>query len=214
MAQEAVKRGFHDDRIHVSNYGIDRAEVQGGIDLLGNQRSEHSEGIFVGRFHPQKGLEDLIAIWKYVQLSLPEARLTVVGDGLGRPATRFKEELIKFGDQSVRLAGVLTGAEKYAAMSGSTVFLFPSHHESWGHVVLEAMAVGLPVIGYELPSSKEAFGDSIIQIPCYDVEAFARAVVRCLQDESVQATYRARGLATAGTYDWNNIARQFVQGVS
>jgi glycosyltransferase involved in cell wall biosynthesis len=213
MALNAVDRGFRRERIHVANYGIDCAEVQASLLLSSSGPSKVSDCIFVGRFHPQKGLDDLIEIWRRVQASQPAARLAVVGDGFGRPAARFKEELSRFSNQTTDLLGVLTGAEKYAAMSKASVFVFPSHHESWGHVVLEAMAVGLPVIGYDLPSSKEVFGDAMIQVPSFDVEGFAQEILRCLSDERLRAVYRARGFATAAKYDWNTIAEKFVESV-
>jgi glycosyltransferase involved in cell wall biosynthesis len=98
-------------------------------------------------------------------------------------------------------------------MAGSVVFVFPSHYESWGIAALEAMAAGLPVVGYDIPSSREAFGEAMLRVPPYDVEAFADAVLRCLLDADTRETYRARGLGVAQKHDWDVVAQQFARSV-
>ncbi len=212
MADEAIMRGFRENRIHTANYGVNAAEIELAIARSSPDTRDHFDGIFVGRFHPQKGIDDLVTIWKLVQTSIPSARLAVVGNGTGWDVVQFKRRVAEFNNSAL-LLGVLTGNDKFVAMASSRVFLFPSHHESWGHVVLEAMAVGLPVVGYDIPSSGEAFGDAMIRVPAYDVAAFADAVIRCLNDETMVRTYRRRGLSTAKKYDWDSIAERFVQSV-
>jgi glycosyltransferase involved in cell wall biosynthesis len=213
MASEAVDHGFDRTHIHIVNYGVDIAEAQLAVAYTRTLGGATYDAIFVGRFHVQKGLDDLLAVWRQVQAALPSARLGVVGDGTGWNAVRFKRQIDDFENRTASHLGVLTGSDKFAAMSSSTVFLFPSHHESWGHVVLEAMALGLPVVGYDLPSSREAFGDAMFYVPAFDVTAFADAVVRCLTDEDTRETFRTRGLETAKRYDWNVIAQHFASCV-
>ena len=109
----------------------------------------------------------------------------------------------------MKLLGVLTGKAKYAAMQQSEVFIFPSHYESWGHVALEAMAMGRPVVGYDIPSSREAFGSAMVLIPPYDTHAMASAVVKLLTDQEQFHNYRTRSLSLASRFDWDDIAREF-----
>jgi glycosyltransferase involved in cell wall biosynthesis len=213
MAAEASKRGFRPDQIHVANYGIDRTEVARGIARGATAWSDHCDALFIGQFRAQKGLDDLITIWRRVQERLPSARLAVIGDGSGLTADRFKDQTKQFNNQTVSLLGVISGPDKYAALSGSKIFLFPSHHESWGLVALEAMAAGVPVIGYDIPSSREAFGDAMLSVPAYDIDAFANAVVRCLTNPATRETYRQRGLQRASRYDWDTIATNFAKSV-
>jgi glycosyltransferase involved in cell wall biosynthesis len=213
MAAEARRRGFRDDQIHVAGYAVDREEVAAGIAGRTNAETPF-DAVFVGRFHAQKGLSDLLAAWRLVQQTRPTASLAVVGDGDGPEAEAFKAGLDQFAPGTVQRLGVLSGPEKYAAMAGARVFVFPSHHESWGHVVIEAMATGLPVVGYDLPSSVEAFGEAMEMVPLGDVEAFAARVVGLLSDEARRDSYRRRGRRLAETYDWARIANGFYDNVS
>jgi glycosyltransferase involved in cell wall biosynthesis len=213
MAAQARRRGFRDDQIHVAGLAVDREEVAAGI--ADRPTSEKSfDAVFVGRFHAQKGLSDLLAAWKLVQQTLPAASLEVIGDGDGPEAEAFKAGLDQFAPATVRRLGVLSGPDKYAAMARAKIFVFPSHHESWGHVVIEAMATGLPVVGYDLPSSVEVFGDAMEMVPVGDVRAFAAKVVGLLSDEARRDEFRIRGRRLAETYDWARIADGFYESVS
>ena len=166
-------------------------------------------GLFVGRFHAQKGLSDLVAVWRDVLAVMPSATLGVIGDGFGLAAVEFRRMLADLPGGGVKLLGVLTGKDKYAAMQQSEVFIFPSHYESWGHVALEAMAMGRPVVGYDIPSSREAFGSAMVLIPPYDTHAMASAVVKLLTDKEQFHNYRTRSLSLASRFDWDDIAREF-----
>src|ERR1700737_4405085 len=108
MASVALQRGFKHDQIHVANYGIDLAEVENGIAHRATAWNEHCDGIFVGQFRAQKGLADLVDVWKRVQERLPLARLAVVGDGTGLAAAQFKSQLKEFRNGTVSLLGVIS----------------------------------------------------------------------------------------------------------
>jgi len=209
MAETAQRRGFDPKRILVAGYGVD-VKVAGGSAVADKAGYD---AIFLGRFHEQKGLDDLLQIWRNVQRRLPAARLAVIGDGTGPAASRFKTELSRQADLSISQLGVLQGEQKYATLNQGRVFLFPSHHESWGHVVIEAMAAGMPAVGYDLPSSKEAFGSAMLMVPMGDTLAFADTVVRLLVDEDFYNSYREKGRRLAETHDWDRIAREVAKRI-
>ena len=93
--------------------------------------------LYVGRLSLEKGLGSLRAVLQ----ALPQAQLALVGDG---PARRALEA--QFAGLPVRFTGVLRGQELAQAYASADVFVFPSLAESFGLVVLEAMASGLPPV--------------------------------------------------------------------
>jgi glycosyltransferase involved in cell wall biosynthesis len=209
MARSAVSRGFLPTQVHVTGYGIDPQEVASGSeDATGSVTN--FDGIFVGRVHAQKGLDDLVLVWRQVLEVLPHARLAVIGDGNGTEARRFKASIEDLGSASARLLGPLTGREKFRHLMQARVFIFPSHYESWGLAVLEAMAADLPVVGYDLPSSREAFGDAMVMVPLGDTGALADAVIALLNSDQQRAEYVSRGRRLVEKYDWNRISRRLV----
>jgi len=104
---------------------------------LGDGDPEAPLLLYVGRLSPEKRVEWL----RPVIDALPGARLAIVGDGPSRPAL---EEL--FVATPTVFTGYLSGDALAAAYASADVFLFPAANETFGNVVLEAMASGLPVI--------------------------------------------------------------------
>ena len=72
--------------------------------------------------------------------------------------------------------------------------------------VCEAMAAGLPVVAYDLPAYQKIYRGAYKAIPCYDFDAFAKAIVQALDDPSDFARLQSLGTACAAQYDWNAIA--------
>lgn len=132
-----------------------KAEVglwQRGVDVekfhprhaSADMRAQLSDGhpddvllIYVGRISPEKRLHDLKAVLEQV----PGTRLALVGDGPERPAL---EQM--FAGLPVRFMGFMQGEALSQAYASADVFVFPSALESFGLVVVEAMAAGLPVV--------------------------------------------------------------------
>lgn len=93
--------------------------------------------IFVGRLAPEKQIEQI----KPVLEAVPNTHLAIIGDG------PFRSKLEKiYKDMPVTFAGYLEGQELSAAYCAADIFTFPSAIETFGLVVAEAMATGLPVV--------------------------------------------------------------------
>jgi len=65
-------------------------------------------------------------------------------------------------EANTKFLGFLDNEEKYRAVKASRVFLFPSSNESWGIVVAEALACGLPVVAFDIPATRK-FGEAAIR---------------------------------------------------
>lgn len=139
---ELSARGFK--TLKVWTRGVDRKlfRPQPEVDLKLNRP------IFlcVGRVAPEKNLEAFLA------LDLPGTKL-VVGDGPSLPELKRKYPDTVF-------AGKKEGEELARYYAGSDVFVFPSRTDTFGLVLLEAIACGVPVAGYPVPGPKDVIGVS------------------------------------------------------
>jgi glycosyltransferase involved in cell wall biosynthesis len=103
---------------------------------------------YVGRIAPEKNLDLLIRAFEAMERVRPEARLVLVGDG---PAlAQIRQEHPRF-----IFCGPRSGEDLAQHYASSDAFLFPSTTETFGNVLTEAMASGLPVLGYDYAATAE-----------------------------------------------------------
>lgn len=133
--------------------------------------------VFQGRFHPQKGVVEMIKIWKLVVDKLQNAKLVMLGDG---PLMQdVKAQIAKFKLQkNVELRGFMfDGFEKYKVFSQSQLVVHPALYDSGGMASAEAMAFGSPCVGYALPAYISYYPEGMQKVPIDDQKAFAAAIV-------------------------------------
>ena len=103
--------------------------------------------LFLGRLHPKKGLHLLIQAWARLSTKVNDVHLVIAGpdsDGMRASLETATDELKL--RSSVTFAGMLTGEQKWSALAAASVFVLPSYSEGFSVAVLEALAMGIPVI--------------------------------------------------------------------
>jgi glycosyltransferase involved in cell wall biosynthesis len=108
----------------------------------------------------------------------------------------------------VRFLGFLPDETLAVVYRLAAVFVFPSLYEGFGLPPLEAMACGTPVVTSNVSSLPEVVGDAALLVDPYSAEAIADAMRRVLTDTSLRSDLRARGLARAGEFSWEQSARR------
>jgi len=182
--------------------------MDNGIDVKSiskiQKEGDFYDGCFLGRFHPQKGLFDLIEIWSFVCKKNHDARLAIIGAGTNEWRNKLKTEIIeKKLQNNIDILGFLDEENKYKIMKSSKVFLFPSTYESWGIVACEAMACGLPVVAYDLSIFKEIYPKGMITVPVGDTMTFAKVVLDLMENNEQYYNLKNEALEMASKYDWD-----------
>jgi GalNAc-alpha-(1->4)-GalNAc-alpha-(1->3)-diNAcBac-PP-undecaprenol alpha-1,4-N-acetyl-D-galactosaminyltransferase len=151
---------------------------------------EEAEPVVVGmgRLGPEKGFDLLLRAFAEVADAFPEWRLEIWGEGPLRPdLTRLARAL--YIDDRVAFPGLT--AQPMRQMRRNRIFVLSSRFESFGNVLCEAMAAGLPVVAFDCPSgAREIVSDGVDGrlVPCGDVDAMASA----LRDLMAQPEERER----------------------
>lgn len=143
----------------------------------------------IGRLVPQKAIHVLLDAAPALLQADPATRVLVVGDGPLRGALEAQARGLGIA-HAVEFAGYQEDVvSAYAAMD---VFVLPSRDEGFGLVFLEAMAVGVPVIGTRVIGSEDAVEDGTtgLLVPYGDAPALARAVRRLLDDGELRCRLR------------------------
>jgi phosphatidylinositol alpha-mannosyltransferase len=158
---------------------------------------------FLGRWaEPRKGLRVLLDAFGPVRDAFPTARILVGGPGRARassapPSTR-----------GVEFLGALSDRGRASLLASADVFVAPNTGgESFGIILVEAMAAGAPVVASDLPAFAAVLdgGRSGRLFPAGDSEAAAAAIVGLLTDSDAANQLRAHGQAAAKAYDWSRV---------
>ena len=143
--------------------------------------------VFLGRIHPVKNLEILLAAWPEVARRAPGARLLIAGDGDRSYVRAIHEQAQRADATAISFAGFLSGAAKETLFARATVMVLPSHHENFGMVALEAVAHGVPVVVSSGVQLQDVLSDHGVA-RCFAPTAagLADAIVSTLGDKSLQ----------------------------
>lgn len=159
--------------------------------------------LFVGRLERRKGLELLVRAFVELRSARPDVRLVIVGDGPERdrcqallPA-RLRADALFLGHVDQQ-----TLPRVYA--SGDVVVVPAVGGESFGIVLLEAMAAGRPVVASDIPGFRALLRDGIDGrlVPPGDVHALTRALEALLANASLRRAMSEQAAATVAAYDW------------
>lgn len=125
--------------------GLDLPDEAKMAFLPGSGVPEHRQALFLGRIHPVKGLALLLRAWP---LAAPaDWRLVIAGPDENGHRAELEQEIARLGiAPAISFAGPVTGEAKARLFAGSHLFVLPSHSESFGMSVGEALAHGLPVL--------------------------------------------------------------------
>lgn len=157
---------------------------------------------YVGRLTPEKNLRYFRELErKLLDAGERDFRLTLVGDGSER---EWLKRNLQFGE----LPGVLRGdrlAEAYADMD---IFVFPSRTDTFGLVILEAMASGLPVVVSPETGARVGIQNGVAGFLADD---FTESVLRLMRDEALRRRMGAEALRFARSRDWDGVFEELYQ---
>lgn len=164
--------------------------------------------LFLGRLEFRKGLNYLLNAYLRVKPQFPESRLLVVGPGT-RLRKRYERWVRKVGLEDVVFVGGVSNEEVPRYFQTADIYCGPATgRESFGIVLLEAMALGKPVVATNIPgyASVATDGEDALLVPPRDYNRLAEALRRMMSDEGLRKEIGARGRATAERYNWDIVA--------
>ena len=166
--------------------------------------------LFLGRLERRKGAIYLIKAYQQVKQEIPNSRLIIAG-----PGTRLRKPYEKWiknqGLEDVVFVGYVSEADKPRYYKTADVYCSPAtSRESFGIVLLEAMAVGTPVVASNIDgyNSVVTHGEDGLLVPPRDTKNLARTLISVLSDETLRQKLAARARLTAEEYNWERVAKK------
>lgn len=201
-AVEALEKYFQADWRIVPN-GIDVNEFAPGQPHPPYMRTDVPVILYFGRLDPRNGLRHLIDAFRLVRASGREAQLLVAGGG---PLSNYYRKLAN-GDPDITFTGKVLGS-RAAYYANSTIYACPTTRgASFGITLLEAMACETPIVCSRIPGFRDVVRNDreALMVPPQDHHAFAAALTRLLDDETLRARMGKAGRQNALRYDWRNV---------
>jgi len=204
-ARHFIDRFFPGDYKVIPN-GVDVSRFASAVPIARWQDGTPNV-LFVGRHEPRKGLLDLLKAHRILRKTGSGNRLLVVGSGpQEREARRY---VATRGLQEVEFLGRVSDAEKAQLFRTVDVFASPATGgESFGVVLLEAMAAGAPIVASDIHGYKGVVrrGREGLLVPPHEPKELAAAIARLLDDPALRAQMSSAGRIRAEDFSWPRVA--------
>jgi len=208
-AMEYVSKYFPGDYTIIPN-GVDSKHFSPDVPPI----EEFSDGklniLFVGRLEKRKGLDYLLEAYKQIKPEFPNSRLIVVGPGK-RLRKKYERRVMRDRLKDVVVIGYAAYRDLPRYYQTADIVCCPATgRESFGIVLLEAMAVGKPVVASNIQgyNSVVTHGAEGLLVPPKNAEKLAQALTSLMTDGALRQQMGNEGRLKAAQYDWENVAQR------
>ena len=205
------------DRQRLVSLGVDinkMLPIGGGIeekriDNTPADKNVNFDAVYMGRMHPQKGILEIVEIWRTVVEKMPHVKLAIISDAKNNYAEQvFKKIKDNRLEDNIKIFWYIDFEKKYAFLKSCKLYITAEMYHDGGLAMLEAMACGLATISFDTPAIKAMLPEGRFEVPLNNLEAFSNAVVTLLQDDSLRKKYSALAKVATKGWDWNDKANQ------
>jgi phosphatidylinositol alpha-mannosyltransferase len=211
-ASDFVSQYFRGPYSVVPN-GVDLDRFGGHVKPLPELRDGKVNILFLGRLEQRKGLGVLLRAYAQVKERMPELRLVIVGPSQERARRRYEEFVQAQDIRDVVFAGFVSDEDKPRYFASADIYCAPNTgKESFGIVLLEAMATGLPVVASDIPGFAQVIssGREGILVRRDDPLSLASALTLLAGDADLRARLGSAGLRRAQAFSWERVVDQLV----
>lgn len=159
--------------------------------------------LYVGRIAAEKNIALAIDAFRSMQEIDPKLKMILVGDGPQR-------QRLEAGNPDLIFVGMKRGPELADYYASGDIFLFPSVTETFGNVILEAMASKLALVSYDYAAAREKLEDGVSAAlaPMEDRAAYIRKACDLAADRGLVNEYRSKAFAVSRQCSWDLVIRE------
>jgi glycosyltransferase involved in cell wall biosynthesis len=209
VVNELESIGVDPDKIVLIPNGVEEGGIGGSIDY---ECASQLIVVFVGRLHPQKGIDTLLSAMSAVGERDPELnwRLQIVGDGPLRSNLAAQARQLGIEERVVFMGHV---ADVVSVLASSNLYVLPSHAEGMSNALLEAMSCGLPCIASSISANAEVIrdGENGLLFGVGDAGQLAQAILRLAHEQKLREVLgRAARESVREKYTIQKVADRYV----
>ncbi|MDD5189851.1 MAG: glycosyltransferase family 4 protein [Dehalococcoidales bacterium] len=209
-AAEAYAKSYVPTDYNIIPNGIDLKHFRPEVAEMEQFKDGKLNIVFMGRLEPRKGLNYLLKAFYLVKKEMPNTRLIVCGPGT-RLRKRYENWVKDNRLQDVVFTGMVSFEDQPRYYRTADVFCAPNTgHESFGLILLEAMATGRPVVGTNIEGFTYVVnqGSDGLLVPPMDSHALAQSLLVLLNDKKKREEMGKNAILTAQKYDWEQVSQR------
>lgn len=206
-SKDVIRKMTHSN-IYVIPNGIDFDEIQ---KVRAEDRLKHPAILFVGGLGKVKGIDVLLNAVPIIRKKIPNLHIYIAGSGSEEGNLKKLVKALNI-EENVTFWGFISGDEKYAYYKSADIYVQPSRYETFGVVLLEAMACGKPVVASKvggIPFVVED-GKTGLLFESENVDELAEKIVHLLRDKELRAKMGEAGRERAREFTWERSAEMTV----
>ncbi|MEO8440085.1 MAG: glycosyltransferase [Spartobacteria bacterium] len=204
-----IARGIEPAKLRILPRGLDTQLFTPGRSEPGFWKQFGSNGdgvrlLFVGRVSKEKDLDTLVQAFRNLRRENVPVELSIVGHG---PYSAALSQIMP----EACYTGYLGGTELAKAYASSDIFVFPSTTDTFGNVIIEAQAAGLPAVVSDVGGPRELVNDGVTGLVtrALDVADFTAAIRRLVEDETLRSQMSAAARRSVEDRSWPSAFRKF-----
>jgi glycosyltransferase involved in cell wall biosynthesis len=165
--------------------------------------------VFSGRLKRAKRPDHAIKAFKIIKEKVPETEMWIFGDG------PFRRELEHISGSTVKFFGNLNSIERRELIRRSWVLLVPGLREGWGLNIVEANALGVPSVAYDVPGLRDSIknGETGLLVERGNIKALAENAIYLLENHARRQKLSLQALQYAKEFDWDKTSKDFIDAI-
>ncbi|MCR4324992.1 MAG: glycosyltransferase [Candidatus Curtissbacteria bacterium] len=189
--------------------------IHPGVDLTKfrtMQKTKDPSIVYLGRLKPYKSVDRLITAFSKILKEIPNATLTIAGDGESRKELEILAKSLRI-EKVVKFVGKVSEQAKVELLGKAWIAAQPSKSEGWGITVIEANACGTPVIASDIPGLRDSVKNphTGLLVTWDNQEKWAEAMTKVIKDERLRKDLSEQSLEWSKNFNWEKNAEQLIK---
>lgn len=185
--------------------------IRGGIDFKQIKKVKNKgkkyDLVYFGRFHSQKGLLELLDIWRSVHKVRPSTNFLMIGAGPLEDEVKQKAKKLKLLDR-ITFTGILSGTKKYKYLKSCRLFTSASRFDTGNMALDETLACGVPGIVYDLEHLN--YPNGVVKVHIGDKTKMKKEILSLLSNTYARSRLGKQGKEFIKNYDWQIISKKIL----
>lgn len=211
LKKEILDLGFPKNKTGILEAGVDFNKIKSFVP----DKKYSYDVVAMGRIAPEKGIFDIVKIWKKVLNSNSTYNMAWIGGGNQNHTKKLqlliqKEKLTN----SFHLLGFIDKKEVFNILKSAKVFICSDHENGWGLAVCEAMSCGLPVVSYDIDIFGGVYKKGFLSAKLFDTDNFANNLIKVLKDNTLRKKLGRQALSQVSLFRHEKVAKVLMRYLS